>query len=264
VAVAAALVIVAVTGLAGKLWRQVGHVADRFHLGEATVEVSGNHYLSAEEVLAAAGLSEMVSFFDTDLDEAGEKLRSHSRVRMARLERRFNGRIRIHVDERVPVALVSGRELREVDREGELLPPLLRGAVADLPVLCGLDSPRKGHLDDPDFQRALAWLAALGEPAVDLTGRVSEIDVGSARETRVILVPDGTRVLLPVEPGSLESLCALRVVLADLEVREIKALRIDCRARGMVVVRPAPGSKTARESDPLTAQKTAGGSAATL
>jgi hypothetical protein len=260
----AGIMIVLAGGVVGKLWRGMGQVAERLHIGQAQVGVSGNRYLSDAEVLAAAGLEPEVSFFEVDLDSAGTLLRGHPRVRTAQLERRFNGRIRVQIEERIPVALVSGGELREVDRDGRVLPPLLRGAVADLPILNGLARPKKGQLEDPDFRRALRWLAALEEPAVGLAGQVSEIDVASATETRIVLVPHGTRVLLPSDPASVESLCALRVVLADLEAREIKALRIDCRAEGMVVVRPAPGVRTAKGSDPLTAQRQPDGPAATL
>lgn len=268
--IVAGLVVIGVAGFAAtspvakKLWQQAGVVAEKLHLGEAEVVVTGNRYLSDEEVLAAAGLESRVSFFDVDLETATASLGENRRVRQAQVERRFNGQIRVKIDERKPVAVVSGHNLREVDREGRVLPPLVKGAVADLPVICGLDAAKKGTLVDSDFHRALIWLDALAEPGIGLSGRISEIDVGTRSETRIILDPDGIPVLLPTEPGSLESLCALRVVLADLEARGIKAVRIDCRANGMVVVRPAPGTKTARNTGRSRDENRSGGPEATL
>jgi hypothetical protein len=261
-AVLAVAAIAAISGVGEKLWRQVGVLAAGLHIGEAEVVVDGNRYLSDEEVLAAAGLEQHVSFFDVDLDSAAASLEASTRVKRVQLERRFNGKIRVRIEERIPVAVIGGRDISEVDREGLVLPPLVAGAVADVPVIRGLDAPRKGTVEDADFHRALDWLDALAEPGIGLSGRISEIDVQGSGETRIILDPDGTPVLLPANPGSLESLCALRVVLADLESRSIKAVRIDCRADGMVVVRPAPGTWTAKETDPVAARPH--GTAATL
>jgi hypothetical protein len=262
VAVIAVVVIVAISGAGQRLWHQAGVVAGKLHIGEAEVVVSGNRYLSDQEVLTAAGLEERVSFFDVDLESATASLGQNARVRAVQLDRRFNGKIRVRIEERIPVAVISGGDLREVDCEGRVLPQLLKGAVADLPVIRGLDSPRDGTLEDSDFHRALQWLEALAQPGIGLCGRISEVDVGGSGETRIILDPDGIPVLLPTEPGSLESLCALRVVLADLESRSIKAIRIDCRANGMVVVRPAPGTYTAKKTAPVAARP--GGAAVTL
>lgn len=212
----------------------------RLPFSHARVTVSGNEYLSAAEVRRAAGLAANVPFFRVDVGRACTRLSRHRRVAAARVERRLNGEVHVHIVERLPVVLVQLGGLVEADRDGVLLPPLVNGALPDLPVVSGLAAAAGSRLRDPDFARALAWVRALGASEVGLAGRVSEVDVSSPRETDVVLAPDGARLLLPRLPAQVSSLSALRVVLADLAARGRRPASIDCRARGVAVVRPLP------------------------
>ena len=213
-------------------------------LGRARVTVSGNVYLSPEEVRSAAGLGERVSFFRVDLEKARGRLLRHKRVRDARLSRRLDGAVHVDVSERVPVALALHGRALEVAADGVVLPALVGGVVPDLPIVTGLRSPSGGRFADDDWPRAVRWVRRLADPALALEGRVSEIDVSQEDETRVVLVPRGTRLLLPAEARGAAGLAALRVVLADLAARGVEAVTIDCRARGLAVVQPAPGAAT--------------------
>lgn len=218
--------------------------AERVHLGEAAVAVRGNEFLSEADVRRAAGLGERASYFGADLDAARERLASHPRVRDAGASRRWDGKIVLEIEERMPVALLPRRRPVEVDAEGRLLPPLAEGAVADRPIVRGLRETAKGVLADPDWERALAWMEALAAPEIQLLGRLSEIDVGDDGMTRLVLSPRGTRVLLPAETTDRTRLAALRIVLADLKGKNLEAETIDCRAARMVVVRPFASSKS--------------------
>ena len=219
--------------------------AERAHFGEAMVLARGNEFLSETDVRRVAGLGERASFFGADLEAAREQLASHSRVRTAAVSRRWDGKIVLRVEERQPVALLPRRRPVEVDAEGRLLPPLAEGAVADRPIVRGLDEPSKGMLTDPAWARALAWMEALAAPEIQLLGRLSEIDVGEDGWTQLVLSPRGTRVLLPAEITDRTRLAALRIVLADLKGKNLEAETIDCRAARMVVVRPFGSSRPA-------------------
>ncbi len=231
----------AVSPLGRPLRGMAGEALEALHLGQAEVLVRGNEYLAAADVVRAAGLAERVPFFRVDLGEASRRLESHPRLRSARATRRLDGKIVLRVEERRPVALLPLHRPVEVDGEGRLLPPLLDGAVADLPLVQGLAAPVHGRVRDADWGRAVAWMEALGAPSIRLLPRVSEIDVRDARATVLVLAPDGTRVLLPGERTDSRRLAALCIVLADLEEKRLAAETIDCRAARMVVVRPRAG-----------------------
>ena len=230
--------------LAGSAWfgrHAIARGVSSLELGRARVTVSGNEYLSPDEVRQASGLPERVSFFRVDLDKARARLLKNRRVREARLSRRLNGEVRLDITERVPVALALYGKATEIAADGTVLPPLVSGVLPDLPVVTGLSSPSGGKVGDPDWARAVRWVRRLDDPALALGGRVSEIDVSEAATTAVVLAPRGTRLLLPAEAREADGLGAVRVVLADLQARGVEAATIDCRARGLEVVEPMKG-----------------------
>ena len=240
----AGLLLVALSPLGGPVRRSLLALAHRFELGEAQVVVRGNEYLAVAQVRRVAGLAERTSFFRTPLDAAQARLESHPRIRRAQVRRRWDGKIALEIEERRPVALLPRRRPIEIDAEGRLLPPLAAGAVADRPIVRGLDEPVKGRLEDPAWARALAWMEALATPEIQLLSRLSEIDVRDDGVTQLVLSPQGTRVLLPAGSSGRARLAALRIVLADLQEKDLVAETIDCRAVRMVVVRPAASSRS--------------------
>ena len=240
---AAFLVAAMVSSFGRPLRDRLAAWAEAAHVGQAQVVTHGNEFLSEADVRKAAGLEERVSYFGADLDAARTALGEHPRVRAAAVARRWDGKIVLRVEERKPVALLPHRRPVEVDAEGRILPALAEGALADRPIVRGLDAPRKGLLEDPDWVRALAWMQALAAPEIQLLSRLSEIDVGEDGVTRLVLSPHGTQVLLPAMTTDRTRLAALRVVLADLKGKNLEAETIDCRAARMVVVRPFASSR---------------------
>jgi cell division protein FtsQ len=222
------------------LCASLARAAAALHLGQAQVVVRGNEYLAVEECLAAAGLGERVPYFGADLGTARSKLAAHPRIQRARVARRLDGRVEVEIEERRPVALLASPRAVEVDAEGRLLPPLVAGSVADLPMVRGVGMPAAGRVQGARWARAVSWLRALEGRGVRLLPRISEIDVRDARSTLLVLVAAGTRVRLPAEPGE-ERLSALSIVLADLEAKCVVAEEIECRTDRMVVVRPRAG-----------------------
>lgn len=252
-----ALALVAGVAAAGWHWRAPATRAlARLRPGRAPVAVSGLEYLSPAEVLKAAGLGPTEAFFKVDLERARRRLACQARVREARVERWLDGRVHITIVERVPAVLVPLGRLTEADGAGRLLPPLVGGVVADLPVVTGLAAPRGGWIREPGYARALRWVRALAAPEVGLGGRVSEVDVAAAAETRVVLSPSGVRVLLPDEPDDVEELSALRIVLADLAAKQQEPVLIDCRVRGQAVVRAVAQPAADGEGKATTAEGT--------
>jgi len=242
IAVAIALAVIGLVCAAYFARHAVGHGFAALELGRARVTVSGNEYLSPDEVRKASGLDEHVSFFRVDLDKAHEKLMQNRRIEEARISRRLNGEVRLDITERVPAALALYGKPVEVAADGTVLPPLVSGVLPYLPVVTGLGAPARNKVTDADWARAVRWKHRLDDPALALEGKVSEIDVSEPELTTVVLAPHGARLLLPAEAREADGLGGVRVVLADLQARGVEAATIDCRARGLVVVEPVPGS----------------------
>jgi cell division protein FtsQ len=211
------------------------------------VEVRGQRYLSAVEVQAISGLETGADLLNLDIDRARQALLVHPRIASASVRRALLRRVRLEVRERVPVLLVQHGVPWEMDSTGVLFEPLDAGVVADVPLLAGASLeklPSGAQVQTPEVSRGLAWARALAQPELQLSGRVSEIDVSEARTTALVLT-GGTRVLSAAWPPDVPRLSALRVVLADLEKNGVRAEEVDLRFEHQVIVRPVtpPGGE---------------------
>src|SRR5262249_51960824 len=77
------MIALAVVGLTAATYfgrHAIAHGVGSLALGRARVTVSGNEYLSPDEVRKASGLGETVSFFRVDLDKARALLMQNRRV----------------------------------------------------------------------------------------------------------------------------------------------------------------------------------------
>ena len=205
------------------------------------VRVEGLRMLDAPRVVAQAEVRPGDDLMAIDLDRVRQRLLMHPRIAAAEVARRGFGAVALRIVEREPVLLVRHGVPWEMDSTGMLLAPLARGVVADVPLLAGPDLeefPAGTQVRTTEVQRGLAWARALAATELQLTGRISEVDVTDPASTSLLLM-DGTRVLTPAWPPGIRRLSALRVVLADLAQRGTIAKEVDLRFEHQVIVRPA-------------------------
>lgn len=205
------------------------------------VRVEGALYLDPARVAAVAGLRAGDDLFAVDCERARQALLFDPRIARAEVGHAWLRAVRVRIVEREPVLLVRHGVPWEVDSAGVLLPPLARGVVADVPMLSGPDFSRLRagtQVRTVEVRRGLAWVRALGARDLRLDGEVSEVDVGHADSTAILLT-DGTKVLAPAWPPDARVLSALRVVLKDLPNRQVRPGAVDLRFEDLVVVQPA-------------------------
>ena len=212
-----------------------------------SVEVSGLLYLSYEEVRAMLPVRDgdnLLLLRPADVEEA---LRQNARIEDATVTRRLGG-IAVKLRERRPFALVSAGSLVEVDERGTVLDPLERGLLADRPVITGLKfaSTKPGsRLSNPALDDLLRLVSLLDAPQVGLIADIS--DIVSESRSRAVLHTARDQIPIVVDPeqASLASMRALAATIRDLRARGRSVELVDARYRGQVVVRCAPGEKTA-------------------
>lgn len=215
-------------------------------------QVVGLHYLDADRVLGRAGLKQGMDLLALDRSRCRQRLLADSRIQQARVDWVWPRRIRVTVEERLPVLLVRHGVPWELDEHGVLLQPLREGVVADVPLLSGVSFeslPAGACIGTPEVARGLAWVRAVSVRELELAGQVSEIDVSDPRSTGLLLM-SGTRVLSPAWPPGLRRLSALRVVLADLKRKGVLANEVDLRFDQQVIVRPAEGAASETATGP--------------
>jgi len=210
------------------------------------IRVEGLCYLDAGRAGEIAGIRRGQDLLALDCERVRQTLLLHPRIESARVTRMWPRGVRLRLVERTPVMLVRHGLPWEVDSSGVLLAPLADGVVADVPLLAGVSFeglPGGTRLRVPPVLRGLAWVRALSESDIQLSGQVSEVDVADDLTTGLLLM-EGTRVLTPAWPPEKRTLSALRVVLADLKRRGTIAREVDLRFRNQVIVRPAEPHET--------------------
>jgi hypothetical protein len=106
-----------------------------FAVREIDVEARGQ--LEAKTILSWSGLANGMSIWDVGERQAEARLLEHPRVRAALVERELPGLVRVHVEEREPVALLFGDPLQMVSIDGEVFPPCEGEALSGLPYISG-------------------------------------------------------------------------------------------------------------------------------
>ncbi len=155
--------------------------------------VDGNRRLSAGEVHALLEGLKGENLLTADLERWRERLLASSWVADAELRRRLPGTVDVVVIEREPIGIARWRDdLYLVDAAGGVIDEFgPRYADCDLPIIDGLLVPAvSGSQVDQARGRLVAELMADIRRRPDVAARVSQIDVASPHDVRVILDGD--------------------------------------------------------------------------
>ena len=156
-------------------------------LGAASVVVSGNDRLTAQEIRRVAAIRDGQPLATLDVAGIRAKIAALPRVEWAQVDRNWPRTVRIRVHERTPIAVAQvGGRTALVDRYGAIV------EFRD-PAPAGLPRLRVAHLavDDPVARAALAVIRGL--PIV-LSGRVAEVHADTPTSVTLSLT-DGRTVL---------------------------------------------------------------------
>jgi hypothetical protein len=148
--------------------------------------------LTAQEVLAAAGLRAGDNLFWVDLDKAEGSLCRHPRVLRAQIRRRLPAEVVITVQERpAAAALVLNNTLCKISADGVVLEPMGAG-YEDVPILVGTRFRASGSVLGKKVNRgevsdALKTLEALSRVDSAWAAAVEYIDINE----RVVVLAAG-------------------------------------------------------------------------
>ena len=188
------------------------------------VEVVGNRYLAEQDVVRRLGLAADASIFDP-LGKARTAVAGIPGTvgRLASVERRFPGTLRVKIVEIRPVALAAvNDQLALLDNRGHILPFDPVRVPVSLPIAA------------PD-----STTAALLDRLRQVDAR-DYADVESARPDRGDIVLDLGAHTIRVRPNAdTETLRSIAAVRSYLESHNIKWLEIDARYNGRLFARKA-------------------------
>ncbi|MCC6946562.1 MAG: FtsQ-type POTRA domain-containing protein [Bradyrhizobiaceae bacterium] len=119
-------------------------VARGFGFGIVQIEISGNRYLSREELLARAGITEQTSLLLLNAEGVRATLKEDARVADATVRKLYPDRLEIAIEEREGFARWQrGGKLHLIARDGTVLESDIRSRHIDLPLVVGAGAAPK-------------------------------------------------------------------------------------------------------------------------
>lgn len=209
------------------------------------VMVTGNHFVSREEVLGALGmpltgnLKTGTNIFRMSLDVRRRGVESLPWVRTASVTRILPNGLLVHITERTPVAYANvGSRVSLVDEDGMFLDKPDNG-VFDFPVIYGLES--HPSLDERRARLALylEFMRQLGTEAPRSGWMISEVYLADAEDLKALLIKGQQTV--QVHFGQQDFLGRFRNFLAllpEIQKSSDKLDSVDLRYRNQVIVDP--------------------------
>lgn len=206
---------------------------DYFHV--RTITFDGVRFAKASELVSRLKVDTTQSVWQS-LDSLVARVEAHPMVLRVAVERDLPGILRVHVTERIPVALVPSRDgLRPADATGRVLPIDPAKVPLDMPIAASADTTLLAVLDGV-LRDAPALYARMTDARRVSSGELRFTLIGSAigaagpsmANTLIIRTsPDVTVArfgdILPVE--------------ADLARNHLRAVELDLRFRDQVIAR---------------------------
>jgi cell division protein FtsQ len=119
-------------------------IARGFGLGIVQSEISGNRYLSREEILERAGITAQTSLLLLDAEAVRATLKEDARVAQASVRKFYPDRLEIVIEEREAFARWQrGGKLHLIARDGTVLESDIGGKSVDLPLVIGLGAEKR-------------------------------------------------------------------------------------------------------------------------
>jgi cell division protein FtsQ len=214
-----------------------------------SVALAGQHHISREDVLAAAGVTDTTSLLFLDVEQTRERLKSNPWIADATVLKLYPGELQIGIREREAFALwqKDGR-VSVIADDGTVLEPYVAPRLIELPLVVGRGAETRAKeflalLDRyPDLRASVRATVLVGERRWNLRlkngvdVRLPEIDIAPALERLVVLDKE-----------------------KNLTTRDIVA--IDLRLPDRVTVRLSEGAAQARIDAAKDKAKKKGGSA---
>ena len=103
------------------------------------VVVEGATILPVRDVLTLASIRPRAKMTAIDLYDVRQRLLTQPFVRSAVVNRLYPGTVTIRIEERKPIGLLSGGQIRYIDAEGMVLPYVNSAVTVDIPAISNID-----------------------------------------------------------------------------------------------------------------------------
>ncbi len=195
-----------------------------------SIEVEGNHNLSREKILENSGLELGVHLFPFNTKSYEQRLDSLPWIKHAQVIRSFPHKLKIIVEEKIPIAMGFEHHGEGLSAEGVLLPDLHYNAF-DLPIIDHLF-----NLDDTKKKSLGTFLGNAQKKYPELFANFSQVKMVSSCDAEIILKDGKQKILVGLGDKSLNSLEFLQALSHQQGARLEEAKTIDLRVEGYAYV----------------------------
>ena len=195
--VVASLCLGAVAAGAMQVSQYLSHSAKFRIPASKNIEIDGNTHLTRAQMLSVFGEDIDHNIFRVPMEQRRAQLEAMPWIEHATVMRLLPNRIRVHVEERVPIAFSrQGGTIGLVDANGVLLdvPPDAPGAYS-FPVVAGLKAEESAAGRAERMKLYAAFLKDMDSDGKGASGQFSEIDLSDPEDVKA-LIPDGNTEVL--------------------------------------------------------------------
>ena len=170
-----------------------------------SVALAGQHHISREDVLAAAGVTDTTSLLFLDVEQTRERLKSNPWIADATVLKLYPGELQIGIREREAFALwQKNGQVSVIADDGTVLEPYVAARLIELPLVVGRGAETRAKeflalLDRyPDLRASVRATVLVGERRWNLRlkngidVRLPETDIAPALERLVALDKEKT------------------------------------------------------------------------
>jgi cell division protein FtsQ len=204
------------------LWE---HIRSAPAFATKRIDIQGHGQLSRAEVEHIAGIAIGQNIFQTDEEQALERLRAEPWIESASVERHLPGTYLIQIHERHAIALLAAGQLYLVSEEGLAFKPLAPGDPGDLPLITGIDASvieRDKRAAAADLIDAVGLLREYTAAGLARREPISEVHIDQDGGLSCYVGGDATRIRLGKPPYQ-PKLRRLREVFGQLTSQNARA-----------------------------------------
>jgi cell division septal protein FtsQ len=174
-------------------------MSDSAHFRIKEFAISGNHTLSDDEILAAAGLDEGMSLLAVKPEQVAGRLLKHAWIKDVSCRRIFPNKLVLEVTERHAKAVIYLDRLYLLDEDGEAFAKAEITQAASLPIITGIDKVfYNAHQDEARalINRAMSFMEDFRQAKLKVADQVAEIHVDRQLGLEAELLPGPVRLYL--------------------------------------------------------------------
>ena len=220
-------------GLLNKL--HLVHKADNY-LKVSSVRITGNHFVSAEELAPYLQKVQGRNIFRIDIRDVASRVKRHPWIKEVVVRRELPGTLWVDISERTPAVYVNNNHsLYLADEEGMILGDKTENALI-LPVVYGIALPKKAAGNKSPVEGLSTAIEVKRElsslPWIDLSTTGIEVD----ERGQIVLHLKGYRIRLG-RWGYRKKLKRFNEIAENLEEKGIPYKEIDLRFDNQVIVK---------------------------